>query len=152
MLYSVNPRADRKRSLINIIGRYLINLTFTGNTSVTFPTSGTLLSASLTDQTISGGANVTSLSQSTGSLGVDCGTRPLQYITNNGAWTLTAPASDGSCVLLVTNGASASTTTFSGFTVGSNTGDALTTTNTSKFMIFIIRINGTSSYTIKALQ
>lgn len=150
--YSLGSRTNRKRELINIIGRYLLNFTFTANTSVTFPTTGTLLSNSVADQTISGGANVTALSQSTGNITVDCGARPLQYITNNGAYTITAPSNDGSCVLLVTNGASAGATTFSGFTVGSNTGDALTTTNTNKFMIFIIRINGTSSYTIKALQ
>lgn len=150
--FSAASRTGRKRSPLNVIGRYLLNLTFTGNTNVTFPLSGTLLSNSVADQTISGGANVTSLSQSTGNITVDCGARPLQYITNNGAYTITAPSNDGSGVLLVTNGASAGATTFSGFTVGSNTGDALTTTNTNKFMIFIIRINGTSSYTIKALQ
>ena len=152
MPFSLGSRTGRKRSLLNVIGRYLVNFTFAGNTSVTFPLSGTLLSNSVADQTISGGANVTALSQSTGSIAIDCGKCPLQYITNNGAYTITAPTSDGSCVLLVTNGASAGSTTFSGFTVGSNTGDALTTTNTSKFMIFIIRINGTSSYTVKALQ
>jgi hypothetical protein len=104
------------------------------------------------DQTLSGGANVTSLSQSTGSLTVDCGARPLQYITNNGAFTITAPSNDGSCMVLVTNGASAAAITFSGFTVGSNTGDALTTTNASKFIITIVRINAISTYLIKALQ
>lgn len=152
MFYSPNPRADRKRSTLNIIGRYLLNMTFTGNTTITMPTSGTLLSNSVADQTIAGGANVTSLSQSTGSINVDCGARPLQYITNNGAWTITAPTSDGSCVILITNGASAATPTFSGFSVGSNTGDALDNTNGHKFMLFIVRINGNSTYTVKALQ
>lgn len=179
MFYSPNPRADRKRkprlqasdlsgtlgpalggtgvsnnasSTLTISGNFGTTLTVSGTTSVTLPTSGTLLANSVADQTISGGANVTSLSQSTGNITIDCGARPLQYITNGGAYTITAPSNDGSCVLLVTNNASAGATTFSGFTVGSNTGDALTTTNASKFMIFIIRINGTSSYTVKALQ
>jgi hypothetical protein len=75
-----------------------------------------------------------------------------QFLTNNGAFTLAAPSSDSAIDILVTNGASAGTITFSGFTVGSNTGDALTTTNTSKFLISLRRINGTSLYGITALQ
>lgn len=75
-----------------------------------------------------------------------------QYGTNNGAFTLTAPSSDCAVDLLITNGASAGAITFSGFTVGSVTGDALTTTNGSKFIVSIRRINAVSTYTIKALQ
>jgi len=113
--------------------------------------------ASLTtaDQTLSGGANVTAGSLGTVSSGtrtIDCGTVPLQYLTDNGAFTLAAPSNDGSCMVLVTNGASAGAITFSGFSVGSNTGDALTTTNTSKFSISIWRINGTSGYRVAAHQ
>jgi hypothetical protein len=55
-------------------------------------------------------------------------------------------------VLKVTNAASASTITFSGFSVGSNTGDALDTTNGHKFMIFVYRVGGDSTYAVKALQ
>lgn len=75
-----------------------------------------------------------------------------QYGTNHGAFTLTAPASDCSVVLLLTNDATAGAITFSGFTTGSSTGDTLTTTNTSKFMLSILRINGVSTYLVKALQ
>ena len=76
-----------------------------------------------------------------------------QYLTNNGAFTLAAPSVDSAIpTLLVTNGASAGAITFSGFTVGSNTGDALTTTNTSKFLISLRQINGVSLYGITALQ
>ncbi len=75
-----------------------------------------------------------------------------QYYTNNGAHTFAAPASDCAVDVLVTNGASAGSITFSGFTVGANTGSALTTTNTSKFKISVVRINGTSTYSIYALQ
>jgi hypothetical protein len=129
------------------------------NSGVTY-TNGTgtgcntaLASLTQADQTISGGGNVTSLSLTTsGSVTIDCGARPLQFITNNGAWTLTAPANDGSCILLVTNGASAGAITFSGFSVGASTGDALTTTNTSKFSISIWRINGTAGYRVAAHQ
>jgi len=75
-----------------------------------------------------------------------------QYLTNNGAFTMAAPTSDTAINVLVTNGASAGAITMSGFTVGSNTGDSYTTTNTSKFMFSIVRINSVSTYTIKALQ
>lgn len=75
-----------------------------------------------------------------------------QYMTNNGASTIAAPAADTEIDLLVTNGASAGSITFSGFTVGSGTGSALTTTNTSKFLISVRRINSISTYSIYALQ
>jgi hypothetical protein len=76
----------------------------------------------------------------------------LQYGTNHGAFTLTAPTADTEIDILVVNDGSAGAITFSGFTVGSLTGDPLTTTNGHKFIISIKRINGTSTYTIKALQ
>lgn len=125
----------------------------TSTKTFTLPNSSqTLLCSDLVDQTISGGANVTSATLTTGNITVDCGKCPLQYITNGGAFTITAPTSDGSCMLLVTNNGTAGAITFSGFSVGSNTGDALTTTNTSKFTISIWRINGTSGYRIAAHQ
>jgi len=74
-----------------------------------------------------------------------------QYYTNGGAHTLAAPSTDCAIDILVTNGASAGAITFSGFTVGT-TGDSLTTTNGHKFIISIRRINGVSTYLIKALQ
>ena len=40
-----------------------------------------------------------------------------QFITNNGAFTITAPASDCAVDILVTNGASAGAITFTGFTI-----------------------------------
>ncbi|MDR3474489.1 MAG: phage tail fiber protein [Devosia sp.] len=75
-----------------------------------------------------------------------------QYGTNDAAATWTAPTSDCAVDILVANGATAGSITFSGFTVGPVIGDALTTTNGSKFIISIRRINGVSTYVIKALQ
>lgn len=125
----------------------------TSTKTYTLPNSSQALAAlDLADQTVSGGANVTTLSQSTGNLTVDCGARPLQSITNGGVFTITAPSSDGSCMLKVTNNASAGAITFTGFTESLNTGDALTTTNTSIFFISIARIGGTSNYVVRALQ
>jgi hypothetical protein len=75
-----------------------------------------------------------------------------QHGTNNGAFTLAAPAVDCAIDLMVTNGASAGAITFSGFYVSANTGDALSTTNGAHFIISIRRISNLPTYTIKALQ
>jgi hypothetical protein len=109
----------------------------------------------IADQTVSGGANVSTLGLgpiSGGTTTIDCGARPLQSFTNNGAFTLAAPVNDGSCVLGDANGGSAGTITFSGFTVGANTGDALDNMSGHNFMITIVRISGVATYTVKALQ
>ena len=122
----------------------------------TFPNrSDTVAVLGAADQLLSGGANLTAYSIGTISSGTvtpDCGKNPAQYLTNNGAFTLAAPSSDGACILLITNGSSAGAITFSGFTVSLNTGDLLTTASGSKFMLSILRINGTSTYVTKALQ
>lgn len=107
------------------------------------------------DQTLSGGANITASNQGTKSSGtftVDCGVSPGQYIVNNGAFSLAAPANDGSCIVLVTNGASAGAITFTGFSVGANIGDTYATTNTNKYSLFVWRINGVAGYRWAAHQ
>jgi hypothetical protein len=105
------------------------------------------------NQTITGGfllspANLSTLSSFT----VNPATGNYQYGTNNGAFTLTAPASDCAVDILVTNGASAGSITFSGFTVGSSTGSTLNTTNGNRFLISIRRIGGISTYSTYGLQ
>lgn len=114
--------------------------------------SSTVAALNIANQTLAGGVNVTSQTRTTGNVTATCGLRPLQYITNSGAFTLTAPTSDGSCIMLVTNDGSAGSITFSGFSVGSSTGDSLSTANTYKYSIHIWRINGTSGYRIAAHQ
>lgn len=107
------------------------------------------------DQTLSGGANVTSFSLGTASGGtttVDCGKSPQQFLTNGGAFTFAAPANDGNCIVLLTNNGSAGAVAFSGFTEGSNVGDALDTTNTHKFSLAVYRINSVSHYLVSAYQ
>jgi hypothetical protein len=116
------------------------------------PGAASLLTA---DQTLTGGANVASHNigiVTSGTTTVDCGKSPLQYMTNGGASTLAAPANDGSCMVLITNNTTAGTIAFSGFTVGANTGEFLDTTNGHSFSVSIWRINGISSYIVKALQ
>lgn len=146
------PWSVLQNSAWNISG----DCTITSGVITCTKTSGmSIASLSVQDQTLSGGANVTSQNLGTVSSGtttIDCGSRPLQFLTNNGAFTLAAPSNDGSCMVLTTNGASAGTISFSGFSVGSSTGDALTTTNTQKFTISIWRINGTSGYRVAAHQ
>ena len=133
------------------------SLTLAGSdsTTMTFPsTSSTVLTTGNT-ATITKGYSVTPNNIGTVSSGTttpDPANGNYQYYTNNGAHTLAAPSSDCAIDVLVTNGASAGAITFSGFTVGSSTGSALTTTNTNKFKISIVRINGTSTYSIYALQ
>lgn len=106
----------------------------------------------LPDQVVTGGGLITTLGLTTGNITVDCGSRQQQSITNGGAFTILAPTNDSNCIIAVLNNATAGAITFSGFTVGTNTGDALTTTNGSRFWIWIARIAGISSYSIKALQ
>lgn len=128
-------------------------LQYTTNTGLSCGTSFATLNTA--DQTLSGGANITSSNQGTKSSGtftVDCGVSPLQYITNNGAFSLAAPANDGSCIVLVTNGASAGTITFSNFSNGANSGDTYALTQNNKYSLHIWRINGTSGYRWAAHQ
>jgi len=126
------------------------------NFTITLPAAtDTMAGLTAIDQALSGGFNVTPPNQGTKSSGTytpDCGAGPLQYFTNGGAFILAAPSSDGECTLYDLNNGSAGTITFSGFTVGANTGDALTNTNTSKFFIQIQRVNSVATYSVRALQ
>jgi hypothetical protein len=128
-------------------------ITAAGTANSTIPNgTHTLAALDLADQTVLGGANVTTLTLSVGNITVDCGARPLQGITNSGAFTVTAPVSDGSCLLHIFNGATAGAVTFSGFSVGSNTGDAVDTVSNHNFTVSIWRINALSGYRVAAHQ
>jgi hypothetical protein len=111
----------------------------------------------VTDQSLTGGAIVTSLGLTTGNVTIDCGARPLQYIANTGAFTITAPANDGSCMLQIENGGGGGGAVTAGAGQGwtinsSNVGDPLTNTANSKFVMSIWKVHGVASYIIKALQ
>lgn len=76
-----------------------------------------------------------------------------QYLTNNAAFTLAAPSSDCAIDILVTNGSTAGAITLSGFTApAGGGGDAYATTNASRFLLMIRRINAVATYAWKALQ
>lgn len=132
-----------------------LTLAGTDSTTMTFPgTSSTVLTTGNT-ALITIGYTVTPANGGTissGTFTVTPANGNYQYYTNNGAHTFAAPASDCAVTVMITNGASAGAITFSGFTVSASVGDALTTTNTSKFIISVLRINGTSTYLVKALQ
>jgi hypothetical protein len=112
----------------------------------------TYMRANVEDQTITGGAEVTSKSlgtQSSGTLTLDVADRLLQHYTNGGAHTLAPGTKTGSIVVDITNNASAGAITTSGFT--KVTGDAFDTTNGSKFRCSVVVANGGSSLTVLKL-
>ena len=132
-----------------------LTLAGTDSTTMTFPGTSANVVTDNNTATLAKGFTVTPYNGSTVSSGtftVTPSNNNYQYYTNNGAHTLAAPSSDCAVDILVTNGASAGAITFSGFTVGSSTGSALTTTNTSKFLISVRRINSISTYSLYALQ
>lgn len=123
------------------------------NFTLTIPaTTGTIAELDVADQVVSGGANVTSLSQSTGNITVDCGARPTQFITNGGAFTITAPANDGNCILDMENNATAGAVTLSGFSPNTMGGATLDTTNGHNFRLFVSRVHAHSNIFAVALQ
>jgi hypothetical protein len=107
------------------------------------------------DQTLSGGANVTSNNLGTitsGTVTIDCGKSPLQYLVDGGTFTIAAPSNDGSCMLKITNTTGAQIPTFSGFRTNSNTGEPFDTTSGDVFFVTIVRIGGVSTYVNKSTQ
>jgi len=104
------------------------------------------------DQALTGGVVVTSKSLGTISSDTvtpDPGDRPLQHYTNGGAHTLGVSSNAGSCIVDITNNASAGAITTSGFTKVTG---SFTTTNGHKFRCTIVVGNAGSSLSILAMQ
>lgn len=102
---------------------------------------------------LTGGASVTSKdlgTQSSGTLTLDMGDRPLQHYANNGAHTLAPGTTPGAILLDITNGASAGAITVSGWTKVA--GDAFTTTNGHIFRCSASVGEGGSLLVVQALQ
>jgi len=74
----------------------------------------------------------------------------LQYAVNGGAHTFAPPSNNCTLIVQYTNNGSAGTVTTSGFTLVD--GDDLTTTNGDDFLFYVVKINGFSHLTVKALQ
>lgn len=124
--------------------------------AVDYYKNGSLLNFALLDvedQTVTGGARVTSKSlgtQTTGTLTPDPGDRPMQHYTNGGAHTLAPGSNTGTYILDITNNASAGAITTSGWT--KVFGDAFTTTNGHKFTCFCKIGDAGSILQINAMQ
>ena len=147
------------------VGANGITITSTGinvaaNTGIVANSTGTWLDTTkvvqpATTTTISVGYTLTAFNAgtlNTGTFTPAPASGNYQFAASNGAFTFAAPGSDCAIDILLTNGTAAGTITFSGYTVSASVGDALTTTSTNKFIISVRRINGTSTYLIKALQ
>ena len=119
-----------------------------------FPNNdGTILLADAPSQTITGGANVSTFTLPVGSFTLNHGNRPLFSITNNAAFSiLGSGVTDGSSVMLMTNSNTAGNVTLTGFRVGQNSGDSLTSTNGDRYMFTFMTIGGISTFSIKSLQ
>ncbi len=118
-------------------------------------TSATLAASSLTSGTLPAGVGIAGTPYSAGTFTSGTYTPVysngnFQYATNNGAHTLAPPAAVCTIVIEYVNGASAGTITTSGFT--KVTGDSLTTTNGSKFFLYITKHQTYSSLNVQALQ
>lgn len=88
-------------------------------------------------QVVAGGALVTTLANAAGSLAVDCSARPLQTIPNTGAFSITAPAADSSCLLQVVNMTGAATPTYVDFSKLTPKGDTFSTADTSNSTVTV---------------
>lgn len=88
--------------------------------------------------------------QSSGTFTPDEANGNVQYAVNGGAHTLAPPTNSGTIIIQYTNNGSAGTITTSGFTLVD--GDTITTTDGDDFFFSIIKANGFSSLTVKALQ
>ena len=98
------------------------------------------------DQVLTGGVRVTAKSLTTGSITLDPGDRPKQYISNAGAFTITAPSFDGDGTLSIENVTGAGAVSFSGFSATqTNTGDTIATTVGHKYKVHWDRTNGIST-------
>lgn len=108
---------------------------------------------SVEDQTVTGGARVTSKSLgsvSTGTLTLDPGDRPLQHYQNAGAHTLAPGSNTGSFLLDIENVSGAGAITVSGWTKVA--GDAFTTTVGNKFRLHCSIGAGGSLIVVQAMQ
>jgi hypothetical protein len=123
-------------------------------------TCGTSLSSSAvtltgTSQAFSGGFAITDFSigtKSSGTYQVNCGNGPQQWLTNGGAFTLSAPAGGGNCLVKTENNGSAGVITPSGFSPATCAGATADTVNGHKFLYSIITIHGDTTCSILAYQ
>jgi len=106
------------------------------------------------NQTLAGGATVTVKdlgTQSSGTLTLDMGGRPLQKCVNGGGFTLAPGTAKGACLLTITNNGSAGTITTDGWPQVA--GDSFTAINTEKCLCHcVVDDDGDSVLTVQAYQ
>ena len=143
---------DTFSGTVNFTGPFQV-----GGFVITWPGAATTVAAlNIQNQSVTGGAISPAVSLGTfssGTLTVNCGLGQQQFLTNNGAFTIAAPANDGACNVRVINGASAGAVTFTGFTVNpSYTGITMTTALSNAYLVTINRNNASSVYFVVPQQ
>jgi hypothetical protein len=155
---AVNIMRQTAGGLVSLVGGEIfagfVHLLGWDGTQYQLLNPGSMALTTIPDQIITtGGATVFPLANPAGTVNLDCGARPVQYVPNVGAFTINAPVFDGSCLLQIENGSGASATvTFSGFTVGANTGDPIDNGVGHHFTVSVWKIHGVASYSVRALQ
>jgi len=132
-------------------GAFATTVTATNTTSVTLPTTGTVLSDSVT-ATLGVGYATTPFNAGTKSSGTFTPAESngaFQYCTNGGAHTLAPPTNKTNLVIEYTNNGSAGAITTSGFTKVDGSFD---TTNAHKFLCYITKHQNSSYLNIVTLQ
>lgn len=133
----------------------LLNVTTAAQISVTLLGSivDKMLRADLDGQQITGGANIVPGSLGTvssGTLTPDPGNGPMQYATNNGAFSLAPSANKGTYILEILNGASAGAIATAGWTTVK--GDSFSVVNAAKFTCSCIIGQNSSTLIVVANQ
>jgi len=130
------------------------NLVVGGNTITSIPTdvvknnSTTFINTGYTVNSFNAASNLAAF----GTWTPDPANGNYQIANTNGALIIAAPAANCAIDVLIINGPTTGAITFSGYTVGSTTGDSYTTTAVSKFMLSIRKIGTWATYVWKALQ
>ena len=137
------------------VGVSNVEATFTTTIPAYTPADGTVTAPKLAGGTVGAGIGYAYTpynagTKSSGTFTPNEANGNFQYAVNGGAHTLAPPTNNTTITIQYTNDASAGTITTSGFTIVD--GDALTTTNGDDFFFFIVKLNGFSSLTVKALQ
>ena len=131
-----------------------VNLSVPGEVGLDDFKEPDLVYTDVANQSISGGAVIVPHNLGTigsGTLIANSGLGALQFLTNNGAFSIQAPINPGSLVIEVTNGPSAGAITFIGFNVSLNIGENYLLTSGYVYFLSIIKINR-ATYLWKATQ
>lgn len=137
---------------INATGAQTItgNKTFSGLTNIATLLSS-ILGGGYTSASVNDGTPTAASTYTPDPLAATAGN--MRHLTNNAAFTFAPPsrAGDYTMAVMITNGATAGAITMSGsFT--KLFGDAFTTTNGHKFLVHIVKQNGSTVATVQALQ